>query len=101
MRGLILFATACLVTGCETTPDVPAVLVDPCPSSASAPVESKPSGPGITPVEQGAVDSAVLNVLGEEKFIQYEGARVASEAWGDRQGLRVSQTVAWCASRAG
>lgn len=100
MRRLIVLAPlAALLAACETTPDVPHVVTDPCIASASAPLEPKPAGPAITPTQQGQVDSAVLNVLGEQAFIEYEGSRVAVEAWGDRQSQRVQRTIDWCASR--
>lgn len=87
------------LSACETTPDVPVVLSDPCIASASAPLEPKPAPSAITPEQQGAVDGAVLNVLGETAFIEYEGARVAVEAWGERQAQRVERTRDWCQSR--
>lgn len=100
IRAAALAGLVVLLAACASDPSLPPAPLDPCPLSASAPLETPPAAPVLTPVQQLAVDVGLIGALGPDlaaAYVQYH--EVDYPAYSRRQVARVTGSIGWCASR--
>lgn len=100
MTRWAMLGVAMLALGACDRPVPVAPLVDQCPVSATAPVESEPQGPVLTDAQRQSADVAIIVAVGDVVGVEViRHSDVEHPAWGRRQAARVEATRAWCAAR--
>lgn len=101
MHRPLILAAALLLSACQTVrpADPVPIPADPCPASATAALEPRPSQLAVSDQEQLALDVGGIRILGADRYAGRELGRAQADARTARLESRVEQTRRWCEGR--